>query len=185
VVKEFRRKFRVEWRRIFHTDCNNATPISLEHRSRLLPSRFYPELRSSHLAHGFITCVRHDRNAINVDRSRSCQLTILLHQVELSDARPPDHSWKRQPGRPRVKCQVDRPATSWQLYPSRLSVDELLVVVSRKRRYGPRWLRVNYVNEWWVRLSVCLSVCPQGTTRAIFTKMFVHVAYGGRGSVLR
>jgi len=47
---------------------------------------------------------------------------------------------------------------------------------------------------WWVclsvRLSVCLSVCLSvredisGTTRAIFTKYFAHVAYV-RGSVLR
>jgi len=38
---------------------------------------------------------------------------------------------------------------------------------------------------WWVRLSVCLSVWQDisGTPRAIFTKFFVHVAYG-RDSVL-
>ena len=37
-----------------------------------------------------------------------------------------------------------------------------------------------------MRVSVCLSVCDHifGTTRPIFTKIFVHVTYG-RGSVLR
>jgi len=40
-----------------------------------------------------------------------------------------------------------------------------------------------------VRLSVCLSVCPSvhqdiyGTTRAIFTNLYLHVA-SGRGSLL-
>jgi len=44
---------------------------------------------------------------------------------------------------------------------------------------------------WWVRLCVCMCVCVSlsvhedisWTTLAIFTKFFVHVAYG-RGSVL-
>jgi len=103
-----------------------------------------------------------------MDRSRSCQLTILQHPVNLSTSRPPDHTWKRQPGRPRVKWTDQlRPEPR---FTRRDSGDELLVVVSRKRRYGPRWLRVNYVNEWWVRLSVCLSA--RNHTRDLYQNVF-------------
>ena len=67
----------------------------------------------------------------------------MLRQVELSVGRPPDPSWKRPPGRPRTKWTGQLRRDNNNVPIATLYRGELLVAVTRERRYGPSRLRVN------------------------------------------